>query len=403
MRRILARRRLILCLVFSVGVLLGAHPGATQPATPVPQLRVQGTQFVDEAGRTYVPRWVSGLTLLSRTPQQQTTFLDWAVKTGFNGVRVFAGALTWAPQTAEGARQALPALLDRAAARGLVVEVTALTDTDSGYDARAHLQGVADIVAGRRGVVLELANEVGNPSQAKDLTPERLRSWGQEMAAPRGVVWAIGAANTDELVKGRYPTAGGSYITAHLDRGGDMWPQIARVRSLFAIVEAHGVPVINNEPMGADERPGSETRRQRWNDPAAFFALGALDRAFSLGGIHHSQAGLMAERPGPVQQRCADAYVAGHRAVESVFKGERGVFVEPGRESAPALSVAGLAAQQVMTFVVKDRAVIVVVGAPKGAKLQWARNWRPVAVVKTMTGADGRRVDVIRAALKGGV
>jgi hypothetical protein len=62
--------------------------------------------------------------------------------------------------------------------------------------------------------------------------------------------------------------------------------------------------------------------------------------------------------------------------------------------------VAGLAAQQVMTFVAKDRAVIVVVGAPAGAKLQWAGNWRPVAVVKTMTGTDGRRVDVIHAAPK---
>ena len=395
--------RLILCLLLTASVLLDAQTGARQATNQVPQLRVQGTQFVDEAGRTYVPRWVSGLTLLSRTPQQQTTFLDWAVKTGFNGVRVFAGALTWAPQTAEGARKALPALLDRAAARGLMVEVTALTDTDSGYDAKAHLQGVADILAGRRGVVLELANEVGNPTQSKGLTPELLRAWGQEIAAPRGLVWAIGAANTDELVNGRYPTAGGSYITAHLDRGGDMWLQIARVRSLFALVEAHGVPVINNEPMGADERPGSETGRQRWNDPAAFFALGALDRAFNLGGIHHSQAGLMAERPGPVQQRCADAYVAGHRAVESALSGERGVFVEAGRGSAPALTVAGLAAQQVLMFAAKDRAVIVLVGAPAGAKLHWSGKWRPVAVVKTMTGMDGRRVDVIHAALKGGV
>jgi hypothetical protein len=213
------------------------------------------------------------------------------------------------------------------------------------------------------------------------------------------VVWAVGAADTDELVNGRYAAAGGNYITAHLDRGGAMWPQIARVRALFAIVEAHNVPVINNEPMGADERPGRETGRQRWNDPAAFFALGVLDRAFHLGGIHHSQSGLMGEPPGPVQQRCADAYVSGHRAVESVPGTER-VFVEAGRDGSPVLSVSGMAAQQVMTFVAKERAVVVLVGAPTGAKLQWATGWRQVAVVKTMTGQDGARVDVIHAALK---
>ena len=400
MREILAIRRLILCLLLSVGVPLGAQPPAKQAATPVPQLRVQGTQFVDETGRPYIPRWVSGLTSLSRTPSQQATFLDWAKKTGFNGVRVFAGSITWAKLTREGSLKELPAFLDRAAARGLMVEVTGLTESGLGYDAKAHVQALVSIVAGRRGVVFELANEIGHPTQAKDLTPERLRAWGQEIVAPRGLVWAVGAADTDQLVDGRYPSAGGSYITAHLDRGGAMWPQIARVRALFAIVEAHGVPVINNEPTGADERPGSETGRQRWNDPAGFFALGVLDRAFNLGGVHHSQAGLMGELPGPVQQRCADAYVAGHRVLESALGTERGVFFEVGRDGGPVKAVTGMAAQQVMTFVAKERAAVVLVGAPAGAKLQWATGWRQVAVVKSMTGQDGARVDVIHAASK---
>ncbi|HUR19426.1 MAG TPA: hypothetical protein VMZ90_01375, partial [Vicinamibacterales bacterium] len=366
----------------------------------VPKLHVQGTEFVDESGRTYHPRWVSGLTLLVRTPSQQATFLDWAKKTGFNGVRVFAGAVGWAKLTPEISLDALPGLLDRAARRGLVVEVTGLMDTATGYDAKAHLQALVKILSGRRGVVFELANEIGHPTQAKDLTPERLRLWGEELVAPSGLMWAVGPADTDQLVNGHYPSAGGSYITVHLDRGGAMWPQIARVRALFAIVEAHGVPVIDNEPMGADERPGRETGRQRWNDPAGFFALGVLDRAFNLGGIHHSQAGLMGEVPGPVQQRCADAYVTGHRVVESAFGADRFTFAEAGRDGSPVLSVAGMAAQQVLPFVAKDRAVVILVGAPTGARVQWAKGWRQVAVVKTMAGQDGARVDVIRAALR---
>jgi hypothetical protein len=385
--------------VLVVVALWLANTAAQSQPPRVPQLRIQGTQFIDDAGRVYIPRWVSGLTLLSRTASQQTMFLEWAAKTGFNGVRVFSGALTWANQTPEGARKALPALLDRAAARGLMVEVTALTDTGSGYDAKAHLQGIVNIVAGRRGVVLELANEVGHPTQAQDLTPERLRAWGKELAEPRGVLWAIGAGNTDEPVQ-NYPTAGGSYITVHLDRGGAMWPQVARVRSLFEVSRSQGVPVIDNEPMGADERPGRETGRQRWNDPAGFFTLGALDRAFGIGGIHHSQAGLMAEKPGPVQQRCAEAYVAGHRAVESMFGTERPQFMPAGQTGAPIRSASGIPSTQVLTFVSKQKALVVAIGAGKDAKLQWASGWSQIGVVKSMTGLDGLRVDLISARLR---
>jgi hypothetical protein len=366
----------------------------------VPRLGVTGAQFVDEGGVGYIPRWVSGLTLLVRSPEQQTAFLDWARATGFNGVRVFAGALTWADQTPEGARAALPDLLDRAASRGLVVEVTALTDTGTGYDGKAHLADVVDIVAGRRGVVLELANEVGNPTQAPDLTPERLRAWGEELATPRGILWAVGAGDADHPVNGRNPTYGGTYITAHLDRGGAMWPQIARVRALFENVESHGVPVINNEPMGADERDGRETGRQRWNQPAAFFALGVLDRAFGLGGVHHSQAGLIAELPGPIQQRCAEAYVEGHRAVEGVLGGTPGRFVDAGKPGSPVASVDRGNVTAAYSFVDGARGLTVLVGVSGDPVLRLAGAWHQVRVVATMAAADGSRTDVVEVAIR---
>jgi hypothetical protein len=384
MRQIVA----VLCAMLTLALVAGGGQS-------VPKLRVEGRQFVDEAGARYIPRWVSGLTLLSRTPAQQTAFLDWAAKTGFTGVRVFAGALTWAPQTPEGARAALPGLLDRAAARGLVVEVTALTDTETGYDARAHLQGVVDILAGRRGVVLELANEVTNPTQSKALTPDRLRAWGSEIASPRGVVWAVGAGDGDAPVDGRYSTHGGSYITAHLDRGGDMWPQVSRVRVLFSIVETHGVPVINNEPMGADERPGSETGKQRWNDPAAFFALGVLDRAFQLGGVHHSQAGLMAELPGPVQQRCAAAYVAGHRAIEAVVGKSAVTFHDAGAPASPVASVDASRLSVAYAFTAGDRGVAVFIGVTGDPVMRLAAGWRRVRVAASKRAGDGTRIDVV--------
>jgi hypothetical protein len=365
----------------ALGIVVAVAAGAIAAARAAapPALRVDGRQFLDESGRVYIPRWVSGLSLLARTPAQQSAFLDWAKGTGFNGVRVFAGALTWASQTPESARRALPGLLDRAAARDLVVEVTALTDTGTGYDARAHLQGVVDILAGRRGVVLELANEVGHPTQAKDLTPDRLRAWGTELAAPRGLLWAVGAY--DE------PARAGTYTTVHLDRGPPFWTQIARVRELAALADRFGAPVINNEPIGADERHGRETGRQRWDDPAGFFALGALDRAFGIGGVHHSQAGLMAERPGPVQQRCAAAYVAGHRAVERVLGAGLAQFRDMGARIGSAYS-----------FTAGNRGVLVLLGVTGDPGLTRQDGWRQVRVVATRTAKDRMRVDVIELA-----
>lgn len=381
-----------LLLLVVAGLVLTARPAMTTDAPAVPRLQINGTQWLDEHGRAYVPRWVSGLTLLARTPEQQSAYLDWAARTGFNGVRVFAGALTWASQTPESARAALPELLNRAASRGLVVEVTALTDTGTGYDARGHLSAVVDILAHRPGVVLELANEVGHPTQSPTLTSALLREWGRELVAPRKILWAIGATDAPQLT--------GDFSTLHIDRVDGLWNHPAGVRAIHATSARFGVPVTNNEPIGADEQDGRETGRQRINEPAVFLALGALDRASGFGGVHHSQSGLMAALPGPIQQRCAEAYIAGHRAVESLFGDERGLFYEVGQPAAPVAAVTGLPGDRVQTFVTGKHAIVVMVGAPDDAVLRWREGWRSLRVVSTMRATDGRRVAIVHAGLK---
>lgn len=367
------------------------------PAPPVPTFTIRNRQFYD-GDTLYVQRWVSGLTLLVRTPEQQGTFLDWAAKTGFNGVRVFAGALTWAGQTPDGARAALPALLDLAAARGLTVEVTAITDSATGYDAREHVRLLAGLLTNRRGVVFELANEVGHPTQAANITADNLRQWGAALV-PAGLPWAVGAAGVDEPdAAGVYPTSGGSYSTAHLDRGRDLWNQFRRVREIYAIVESTKAPALNNEPLGCAE-PG--TAGQRFFDPAMAFVLGALDRGFGVGGVHHSQAGLMAQLPGPVQQACADAYVAAHAAVDAVLPGVVGQYKNVGHAGGPFAAagfVDGGQADGVIrayAFIDGNRGVVVLMGLKGDAALVWANGWRLIRTVASRTAQDGRQIVVL--------
>lgn len=383
-------------------------PVVVPPAVVVPDVRVDGDVF--RAGDAlFVPRFVSGLTLLARTPEQQTAYLKWASDTGFNGVRVFAGALAWAGQTPESARAALPGLLDRAAALGLVVEVTALTDTGTGYAAKAHLRGVVDILRGRHGVLLELANELGHSTQSPDITPDRMRSWGRELV-PNGLPWALGAVGTDEVcpadgpdrpescagvAEGQYPAAGGSYVTVHLDRGRDRWNRPRRVRELLEVRSAHG-PTFNNEPIGCAE-PG--TPGQRSNDPAEFAVYGALDRAFTLGGVHHSQAGLMAEIPGPVQQRCAEAYVAAWKAVDGILQGAEGEYKNAGHGGSPLTrDVDWTRVVRAYSFVHGDRAAVMLVGTEAGVDLPWQNEFRLVSEVYRIQAADGRFLVVLSAA-----
>ena len=114
---------------------------------------------------------------------------------------------------------------------------------------------------------------------------------------------------------------GGSFVTAHLDRGRDKWNQVRRVRELAVLGDTTRKPVVNNEPIGAAE---SSQAGRRESDPAFFFCMGALNRVFEVGGVFHSEAGLNGALPGPVQQACAEAFVEGSRIVPAddrlVFK-----------------------------------------------------------------------------------
>jgi len=313
-------------------------------------------------------------------------FLDETAALGFNGVRVFAGELPWAGQTAKGARLRLPALLDEAAARGLYVYVVALTESrHGGYDVEVHLRGIAAIVQTHPNALLEVANETFHGTQSDEVNdPARLLALARR-AVPAGVLYALGAADTDEPdALGRYPTDGGAFNTAHLDRGRDGWNQVRRLRELEHISAVTRKPVMSGEPIGADEWMGGSTgAKQRRNDPPFFFGLGVLSRGFEIGSVFHSEAGLHGVLLGPVQRACAEAFVAGWRSIDTVA---RLTFINAKWDGSPVADADFDHVVRAYSFTAGDRGWTVLVGLSGDPMIRWGDDWHPVGVVAERPG-----------------
>jgi hypothetical protein len=304
------------------------------------RLRIDGRMLRDDVDY-YRPVWVDALDILTL---EHGPYLDWAVATGFNGVRVFGGNTGRGNnQTPESALACLPAFLEAARSRGLRVEVSALTGTESGYDARQYIADAAAICQPFENAVLEMANEPWHPSQ-KDLTPEFLESC--QDCIPGELISALGAAESDESSE----YAGGHYITAHLDRSRDEWNMVRRVRELEALSVENGKPVFNNEPIKA----GSQN-----NNPAIFFTMAVLNRGFEVPGVFHSDDGLAGRvpTPGGEQQTLAEAYIRGSRVITT--KQRLGYF-NSGWHDSPIKEFSG--AVRVYSFMCDEENVAVALG-----------------------------------------
>jgi hypothetical protein len=362
----------------------GGGPVAERPSG---RLSAQGRFFVLPGGHTYRPVWASYLSALRRDPASWVDGLSEYALLGFNGVRVFAGALTWAGQSPELARERLPQFLDVAGQLGLRVEVVPITDSGTGYNVEAHARAVADICRDREHVIIELANEYWHPTQSAWVRDPRNLS-GLRQSLPSFIQMSLGAPGSDEPP---LPGPFAEYLTLHLDRGRDKWNQVRRVRELEAASATYGKPVVNNEPIGADELDGSQTGRQRFNDPAFFFCLGALNRIFEVGGVFHSQAGLQAEPLGPVQTQCAQAFVSGFSAIDTQ---ERLAFKNAGWSDSPVKSAAfDQTVIRAYSGITGNRGWLVLVGLRGDPRVEYQNGWRPAGVVAEMSGCQILRLE----------
>jgi hypothetical protein len=284
------------------------------------QLRPGGRWLVYPDGRRFRWRGVTGFMLgeqvSSGREADAVAFLTWARRTGFNVVRVLvmlpSGWFTDPDFTPEEGLAALPRTLQLARDAGMYLEVTVLANTASlpaSTDLGAYVERAGKICATAGNCALiEIANEFYHGTQRADVhDPANLLRWAARV--PAGIPMALGGpADESDARVGAAPV-----ITMHLDRGRDRWNRVRRVRDLWAMSAAAGGFVIDNEPVGADE---SERPQRRDNLPEVFFAQGALSRVFEVGSNFHFEDGLRAKVPRPIQQRCAEAFIAGTRIVD---------------------------------------------------------------------------------------
>jgi hypothetical protein len=361
--------------------------GLNRLAPPVSRVRVDGRFFVNNDG-TWRGRLVGPTSLLQRSSAERVALLETYKAVGFNGVRVFAGALPWANnQTAERARAELPRLLDEAANLGMYVYVSALTESKR-YDVESHLKAIVAICEAHLNCLgPEAANEPYHPTQA-DLVHDYQRLFDlAHRIIPSGLPWALGSPETDELdPAGKWPQPVAPFVSIHLDRSRDKWNQIRRLRELAGVSEGLRVPVVSGEPMGAAD---ASIPQRRESDPAFFFAMGALCRGFELGACaFHSEDGLNARPWSSVQLACAEAFIAGW---QSIATEERLQFFNARWQGSPVLEANfDHTVVRAFSYVSGARGWLVLVGLSGDPGVQYGNGWRDGGLIAERPGVQVR-------------
>ncbi|MEZ5319402.1 MAG: hypothetical protein R2752_18520 [Vicinamibacterales bacterium] len=354
--------------------------GDGRPLVPCLSIRVEGRLFRCPDGTPFRWRGVTGFRLVADVAAGRETraerYLDWARATGFTVVRVLTTETILFDLAPDAGRAALPRALALARDRGLILSVVAISDSaERAFDVRRHARLVAEACARAGNCVFEFANEPGHPSQIVELhdaaVVDRLAA---EATGGLDLPWTAGPSWASDVET----APAGRFVTRHLERAGTGWAQAGRVAELAALGAALDKPVVSNEPIGFDEEDGARTGRQRIADCDVALAFGVLSRVLEVGTTFHLQAGLQDDEPGPVQQRCAAAFIDGTRILPDAITLTAALAGTPDSPlPAPApvengWRVAG----------VSDRAAIAVEGGrPAGAPPAWRGGWTMDALV----------------------
>jgi hypothetical protein len=300
--------------------------------------------------------------------------------------RAFCGPLPWCGQEIGHVYERLGGWLDACRERGQHGYLAYCTEAGTGYALDAHVRELEMITAGRDNVLKEVGNECDHPTQGGRLDPDRCRELAQRMAGTVG----YGATITDDESP-KY--AGGAFVPVHLNRGRDTWNMVRRVREIEAMSASTGKPAFNQEPIGAAEAsiPG-----RRESNPNVFFVMGVLDRLFEVGGVFHSDDGLLAQRLGPNQRLCAEAFVQGSRLWPGA---DRLRYLNVGHQGSPVVAADFNEGRneegctRAYSGVVGNTGFTVALGVVGNPGLTWGNDWRPVEVLAERPGVVVWRVE----------
>ena len=360
--------------------------GLSTPASPQPVTRSIAPcdrWLCFEDGTRFNWRGVTAFALLDLVAKAKTAdaraFLEWAQHTGFTLVRVLAmNPQGWFDLSVADGRRALPELLSLASEYGLRVQIVALANTVGQDEAflREQVREVGRLCSQSANCILEIANEPYHRTQARPDDPELMRRLQQEV--PDNVLVGWGAAPSDTSTS----LAGGDFVIVHVARGGDRWSRVARMTGLESMSRQTRKFVVDNEPIGAAEKP-EPSRRD--NDPAVFFAQGALSSVLGIGSTFHCQDCLSARIPERIQQQAAAAFIAGTRIAPANVTL---TFVPATAADAPVHDAQPPGGRpRTFAGVADDRAWVVLLGL-HGSKAKWQHGWRPEKRVAQRPGIE---------------
>lgn len=372
----------VLCLACDRGPEGSARPGAhfspAAAATPAPAaatspsttvafpVRVEGTRFVDAAGKPFAWRGITSFQLAEMIAHgresEAVAYLDWSRSQELTVVRVLMTAQHLFELTPEDGRRALPRLLDLARERGLAIEVVALADTkDRALDYDAHIREVGRIALEKGNAFVEIANEPGHETQDPKLHDP---AFAARLAGllPEALVVALGSFEYGDGF------AAGDYATTHVPRGAAGWDHVFEVATRAERVGQLKKPVISDEPIGAapEYQPG-----RRDNEPARFAAAAALTRLAGMETTFHYEGGLYSNIPSGPEAGSLAAWKAGLALVGDA--GRTGEFLRgDGVSRVAALDGTGRAYARVTA----DAATLLVVNPGPSASITWRPDWK---------------------------
>jgi hypothetical protein len=292
-------------------------------------------------------------------------YLAWAASERLNVVRVLAMAKHLFELPPARGLAHLNALLDRAAAHGLYVEVVALADTGSySFDPATHVDRVARICRDHPNALIEIANEPYHPTQEQRIHDlNYLRSLVRRV--PSTILVASGAAESPDI------HGEGAYLTVHFPRssGAEGWGHVRDLKSGRDLLRAARKPIINDEPIGAGPRfePG-----RRDDVPERFRAAAIASRLIGLGATFHYEGGLHARKPEGRELECFRAW---QEAWTLVPGAEPITPSDPGAAAGPVKALHGDGYAGAFIGVRGDSAWVLIAGTAGPVRIEWGQGW----------------------------